>query len=81
MVLGHIEQQGQDLGAQNRIEAADRFIGENNFGLLGHHAGDGNALLLTSGERVRPLVDLFLEPDFADGPPGDFSILRSKLPE
>lgn len=75
VVLRHLVQQRQNLRPEDRVEAADRFIGEDDLGLLSHDAGDGHALLLPSRERVRPLVDLLLETDLANGLPGDLPIL------
>ncbi len=81
MVLRDLEQQRENLCPQNRVEAADGFVGENHLRLLGNHAGDGDALLLPSGERVRTLVNLLLEPHLTDRPPGNLPVLRAKPTE
>ena len=81
VVLRHLAQQRQYLRPEDRVEAADRFIGEDDLGLLSHDAGDGHPLLLPSGERVRPLVDLLLETDLANGSPGDLPIFRGEAAE
>ena len=81
VVLRHLTQQRQNFRPEDRVEAADRFIGEYDLGLLSHDAGDGYPLLLSSRERVRPLVDLRLEADLANGSPGDLPIFRGEAAE
>lgn len=39
-----------------RVQRGDRFIGQNDFGFLRQGAGDGDALLLSAGERGDALV-------------------------
>jgi hypothetical protein len=46
-----------------RIEAGDRLIGENHFGLLGKRSGDCHPLLLPARKRIRSLHDPLQQTD------------------
>ena len=48
---------------QNRIEAGDRFIGQDHLRILHHGPGDSDPLLLTSGQLIGPGVGLLTETD------------------
>jgi hypothetical protein len=44
--VSHITEQFHDLSPANTVERGGRLIGENQAGLIGQGAGDGDTLLL-----------------------------------
>ena len=52
-----------DRVGQDRIEAGDRFIGQDHLRILHHRPGDSDPLLLTAGQLVGPGVGLLTETD------------------
>ena len=53
-----LERIHHDLGVHG-IKAGDRLIGQNDLGILHQGAGDGDPLLLTTGQRLSPFGCLF----------------------
>jgi hypothetical protein len=51
--VGHITEQLHDLPPAHTVERGGRFVGENEAGLIGQGAGDGDSLLLAAGELGR----------------------------
>lgn len=47
------------------VEVADRFIGEDDVGIIDQRAGDSDALLLSAGELAREFVGLFSDAEAA----------------
>ena len=56
----------QDLGAGAGVEVAGRLVGEDDLRLRGEGAGDGDTLLLPTGELRRPVLQAVLQPDGLD---------------
>lgn len=52
----HLMQRHHHDAGRFRVQRGDRFIGQNDFGFLHQGAGDGDALLLSAGERGDALV-------------------------
>ncbi len=56
LLVGDFAEQFHDLPATVAIEGGGGFVGEDEAGLVGQRAGNGDALLLAAGERVRAVV-------------------------
>ena len=54
LVVDGLQRVHDDLGVA-RVERGDRFVGEDDAGLLHQRPRDGDALLLSAGQRLRPL--------------------------
>lgn len=50
----YLAQERKDEPGRFRIETGDRLVGEDDAAVLGEHTGDGDPLLLTTGETVGP---------------------------
>ena len=59
---GDVTQDIEHIRRRDRIEARDRLVGENEPTLLRQHAGDGDALLLAAGQRIRALISVTSRP-------------------
>src|SRR5262245_57741463 len=74
-----LPQQSPDLaaqaGARLRIERAERFVEEQQIGLVSQRAGDGHALLLAAGNLRREFVALISQPDQVQQTVNDLSAL------
>ena len=59
-----------DRAAGAGVELAGRLVGEQEGGLIGEGAGDGDALLLAAGEFVRAVLRAVAEADHVEQRPG-----------
>ncbi len=59
VLLLQFHQQVQNLRLDRNIQCRGRFIQHNDVGLGGQCPGDGNALTLTAGKRMRWTVQVF----------------------
>ena len=51
------------LVARSAIEVAGRFVGKDHLRVVDERAGDGDPLLLTSGQLIRPVIEPLAEAD------------------
>ena len=56
----------EDLGAGLGVEVARRLVGEDDVGLAGQGAGDGDTLLLAAGQLARAVLQAVVQPDRRD---------------
>ena len=56
----------EDGFGRDRIEAAGRFIGDDDCGIIDHCPGDGDPLFLTAGNVRRKLVGVFSQLDHVE---------------
>jgi hypothetical protein len=66
-------EQGQDLVAGPAIQRASRLVGQNQSRIIHHRARNDDALLLTSGELIRPMMAPVAEADPIERPFGSAS--------
>ena len=60
---GEAAQEPGDLASVSGVEVGGGFVGEQDGGVVGEGAGDGDALLLAAGELVGPEPEAVAEPD------------------
>ena len=63
----HIEDPGQHHGPGGRVELGGRLVGDQQLGLEGQRAGDGDALLLAAGQLLDQLVRVRLQAQLGQG--------------
>ena len=61
-----VAHEAEDLGAGAAVEVAGRLVGEDQLGLVGERAGDGDALLLAAGQFARSVLEPVGQPDGVD---------------
>src|SRR6516164_2644057 len=66
-------EQGQDLVAGPAIERAGRLVGQDEYRIIHHRARNDDALLLASGELIRPMMAAVGEADPVERPFGSAS--------
>jgi hypothetical protein len=80
-VVGHADDGGAVFGggaaqqldhhlAVLPVQGRGRFVGEQDLGVLGEGAGDGDALLLAARQGRRPLVQAMAQADLLQGDGG-----------
>ena len=57
-LVAQAHQEADDLGLERDVEGGDGFVGDDQVGLEGQGAGDGDPLALAAGELVRVLFEL-----------------------
>jgi hypothetical protein len=63
---GEAAQQPADVASVSGVEVGGGFVGEQDGGVVGEGAGDGDALFLAAGELVGPEAEPVPEPDAAE---------------
>ncbi len=66
-------EQGQDLVAGPAIQRAGRLVGQDESRIIHHRARNDDALLLASGELIRPMMAAVGEADPVERPFGSAS--------
>lgn len=81
MAFVEFAQQVVHLDPGQRVQGAERLVGQEEFGLADQGAGEGGALLFAAGQLVRPGAVAALEADLGEGGEAAFPGARAAQAE